>query len=53
VQTFAALALRFAPGGETPPLHLATPAFARWRSACTCRVLRGRAKANADKEPIP
>src|SRR6202789_4116561 len=24
--------------GRPLPLRLATPAFARWRSACTCRV---------------
>ena len=39
--------------GDTPPLRLTTPAFARWRSACTCRVQRGTARAKAEKEKPP
>jgi hypothetical protein len=39
--------LRFAPVGTPLPLRLATPAFARWRSACTCRVSTRKCKGKS------
>jgi hypothetical protein len=48
VQTSASLRpfrLRCKGGRYPSPLRLATPAFARWRSACTCRVSTRTCKA--------
>ncbi len=39
--------------GRPLPLRLATPAFARRRSACTCRDPRGRANAKAEPGSQP
>src|SRR5271155_6055099 len=38
------------PVGRPLPLRLATPAFARWRSACTCRVSTRTCKSQTQGE---